>query len=406
MGEPPARGIQTDIDGNDRFRRMYHDDAPPAYKTERSKVRLSEAVAASACVPMLFDPLVLDGLYGTTFNAESPEKYVARLVDGGAYDNQGIASLLEQNCTVLLVSDACGQTSVALDPGGGRLEVLQRANDVLMARVREAQYQHLATLRDTGALRGVMYVHLKKNLAGTPVDWIDSPDRSLRQTPQAMTSYGMRRDIQKLLAAIRTDLDSFSNAEADALMLSGYLMTGFDFEACIKNFPVLTGVRNDWRFRSIESIAASETATEQTDLLRRALRIGQSIWLKPWKASKLLQAVAAGTALAGLAAFVYFCAENWSRRPDLAFPMGQTLAIALGILAGLSVVRGMLNRVAKYRNSYGQVLVSVMMCVVGWIVLRVHLYLIEPFYIRFGPQHRDAATGTQPPDTKKAAAGR
>jgi len=38
------------------------------------------------------------------------------MVDGGAYDNQGIVSLLEQNCTVLLVSDASGQTAVSLEP--------------------------------------------------------------------------------------------------------------------------------------------------------------------------------------------------------------------------------------------------------------------------------------------------
>jgi predicted acylesterase/phospholipase RssA len=238
MGEPPARGIQTDIDANDRFRRMYHDEAPPEFRTDDGRVKLSEAVAASACVPLLFDPLVLDELYGTTFDPDRPDDYVLRLVDGGAYDNQGIATLLEQNCTVLLVSDACGQTSISRDPGGGRVEVLQRSNDVLMARVREAQYQHLATLRDTGALRSVMYVHLKKDLASTPIDWLDCPDRSRRAAPATMTSYGMRRDIQKRLAAIRTDLDSFSDCEADALMLSAYLMTGAEFEVCVKDFPV------------------------------------------------------------------------------------------------------------------------------------------------------------------------
>ena len=49
-------------------------------------------------------------------------------------------------------SDASGQTGVSLDPGGARLDVLQRANNILMARVRESQYQHLATLRDEKSL--------------------------------------------------------------------------------------------------------------------------------------------------------------------------------------------------------------------------------------------------------------
>jgi predicted acylesterase/phospholipase RssA len=405
MGEPPPRGIQTDIDANDRFRRMYHDEAPPALQTENGRVKLSEAVAASACVPLLFDPLVLDGLYGTTFDPDRPEDFVVRLVDGGAYDNQGIASLLEQNCTVLLVSDACGQTSVSRDPGGGRVEVLQRSNDVLMARVREAQYQHLATLRDTGALRGVMYVHLKKDLDSTPVDWIDCPDRSQRAAPSTMTPYGMRRDIQKRLAALRTDLDSFSDCEADALMLSAYLMTYTEFEACIKDFPVCRGSSSNWGFQAIAPIAANETSTNQTHLLRKALELGQSISLKPWKASKTLQAIAFVCALAVLAAFVFICVYTW-RQPlsetALAIHTGRTLAIVTGVVVGLALLRTVLSKYLRYRNPYGQVVASVLICIVGWIMLRIHLQVIEPFYLRFGPKYEGTATQVPPPPAKES----
>ena len=42
-----------------------------------------------------------------------------RLVDGGVHDNQGIASLLEQACSVMLVSDASGQMGTQEDPPGG-----------------------------------------------------------------------------------------------------------------------------------------------------------------------------------------------------------------------------------------------------------------------------------------------
>ena len=79
MGEPPLRGIDTKIDANDRLRRMYYEEAPPQYQ----RVRLAQAVAASACVPGLFDPLVLERLY--------PE-FAAKLVDGGLYDNQGASA--------------------------------------------------------------------------------------------------------------------------------------------------------------------------------------------------------------------------------------------------------------------------------------------------------------------------
>jgi hypothetical protein len=42
----------------------------------------------------------------------------------------------------------------------------------------------------------------------------------------------------------------------------------------------------------------------------------------------------------------------------------------------------------RYRNPYGQVVVSLLMCIIGWLVLRVHLFIIEPFYLRFGPKYR------------------
>jgi predicted acylesterase/phospholipase RssA len=396
MGEPPARGIQSDIDANGRLRRMYHDEAPPKFRTVDGRVKLSEAVAASACVPMLFDPLVLDDLYGTTFDPDKPDDYIVRLVDGGAYDNQGIATLLEQNCTVLLVSDACGQTSASLDPGGGRVEVLQRSNDVLMARVREAEYQHLATLRDSGALRGVMYVHLKKDLASTPVDWFECPDRSQHAVPATMTSYGMRRDIQKRLAAIRTDLDSFSDCEADALMLSAYLMTNEEVEVCLKDFPVRKGPRIGWQFLSIKPIASNTTSTSDTHLLLRALEVGHSISLKPWKSSKALRAIALLCALAGLFAFVFFCASTWHRplsEKPIALHTGLTVAILTGILVILGLLRTALSKFVRYRNPYGQVVASLLMCIIGWLLLRVHLSVIEPFYLRFGPKYRGTAAG-------------
>lgn len=82
MGEPPS-GVDSEVDGNDRLRRMYYEDAPSQHR----KVRLGHAVAASACVPGLFEPLALAKLY--------PNK-VVRLVDGGVHDNQGIVGLLDQ----------------------------------------------------------------------------------------------------------------------------------------------------------------------------------------------------------------------------------------------------------------------------------------------------------------------
>ena len=50
------------------------------------------------------------------------------LVDGGVHDNQGIASLLDQDCTVILVSDASGQMRDAEHPKRALLGVASRSN--------------------------------------------------------------------------------------------------------------------------------------------------------------------------------------------------------------------------------------------------------------------------------------
>ena len=225
MGEPPI-SARSSVDCNDLLRRMYYlADAPDPYK----KVRLGMAVSASACVPGLFDPVEMEGLY--------PRRSV-RLVDGGVHDNQGVAGLLEQECSVLLVSDASGQMTSERKPGAEPLTVFKRTQDISMARIREAEFTELATLRRSSALSGLMFLHLKKDLDIQHVDWVNSQDPYDSSANPAkvrrgatLTTYGMPKDIQGELAGLRTDLDTFSDAEAYALMLSGYRMASMGSRA-------------------------------------------------------------------------------------------------------------------------------------------------------------------------------
>ena len=111
MGEPPA-SINTEVDANGRFRRVYYRDLQRIYGI----IFLGDAVAASACVPGLFPPFSLSGVY---------PGYTIRLVDGGVHDNQGLVGLLEQDCQVLLVSDASGQTGLVQDTKGSLSGILR-----------------------------------------------------------------------------------------------------------------------------------------------------------------------------------------------------------------------------------------------------------------------------------------
>ena len=165
MGEPPS-SLDAEIEGNYRLRRMYHFESPrlkdkwrnrllqPFAPPDYQRFRLGDAVAASSSVPGLFEPLVLPDLY---------DDKTVRLADGGVYDNQGVSSLLEQDCNVMIVSDASGQMAAQDHPSGGRLGVPLRSFSVSMARVRQSQYQELEARLRSGLLKGLMFLHLKKD---------------------------------------------------------------------------------------------------------------------------------------------------------------------------------------------------------------------------------------------------
>jgi len=120
--------------------------------------------------------------------------------------------------------DASGQMDHEDFPSSGTLGVPLRANSILQARVRVSQHAELEARRSGGTLKGLMFLHLKKDLDVQLLDWVNCQDPSVAGSNRVLTSYGIQKGVQRRLAAIRTDLDSFSDVEAFALMTSGYLM--------------------------------------------------------------------------------------------------------------------------------------------------------------------------------------
>jgi len=281
MGEPPDL-LDERVDANPRLRRMYYADAPLPYRDEPP--RLADAVAASACVPGLFPPIQLDGLY---------EGHSVQLVDGGVHDNQGVASLIEQDCAVMLVSDASGQMGERKDPGRLLLSVATRSNSILMSRVRGAQLADLAGRRRAGSLRRLMVVHLKKGLPAPPMDWGSDadpcpepyrPELDERAAVEATSEsdYGISVGVQRALADIRTDLDSFSDVEAYALMAAGYKMAGHELDKQLKDFPEVFGERPTWPFdRMLDRLAQPLPDDQELDV---ALVVGKERFGKPLRA--------------------------------------------------------------------------------------------------------------------------
>jgi predicted acylesterase/phospholipase RssA len=366
MGEAPS-GIDSEIDGNDRLRRMYYPDAPENHQ----KVRLGQAVGASAAVPGVFEPMTMDQLY--------PDRII-RLADGGVADNQGVATLLEQDCRIMLVSDASGQMESQPASSRSILGVLLRTNSIFQARIREAEYHDLKGRRRSNLLNGFMFVHLKGDLNVDPVDWIDCLDPyDPREDVQPAwrhdryTRYGIAKDVQQLLSALRTDLDSFSEAEAYALMTSGYRMTEFQIkqENCVAEFFEPPQSKS-WKFLEIEDYMRG--SGKGNKYLKKLLTAGSSSAFKVWQIDPVLKnllRIALVLIVAAIVALVY----SWWTTP---LPEEVAQRVTEITTASATAVRGLtFQKVVRYVYD-----VIVMM-----IILAVLAKVLTMFFGTFVSQH-------------------
>ncbi len=370
MGEPPV-AINTKVDGNYRLRRMYYKNAPP----EHRQIRLGHAVAASACVPGLFEPIVLDNLY--------PDITV-RLVDGGVHDNQGIMGLLEQDCTVIVVSDASGQMGTQADPSKGLIGVPLRSNSILMARVRSAEYRELDARRRSSLVRKLVYLHLKKDLEVNPKDWIGCPephDMLKKGRPGAMippnTSYGIPKKIQDKIAGIRTDLDSFSDKEAFALMTSGYRMAEVEFKKQFQNLSKESGQPPRWNFLDVEKLINDKDKSKE---LSKLLKVAGNTALKIWLLSQPLKIIGIIVSLAAVTAFIV-ASYIWPSLPLVTLGMIGTsvLFFIIGLFVGKTILR-----IVNFRETLTQIAIGIGMSILGWAVARLHLHVFDRWFLRFG----------------------
>jgi predicted acylesterase/phospholipase RssA len=380
MGEPPA-GVDSKVDANYRLRRMNYWQAPEKYHD----FPLGHAVAASAAVPGLFEPLHLPDLY---------PGIDVRLVDGGVHDNQGVFSLLEQGCSVMLVSDASGQMESVDKPGSGAFGTLLRSNSVLQARIRVAEYHDLDGRKMSAILRNLMFLHLKKDVEADPLNWVGCQD-PIEASDEArpaykkgpLTNYDILKDVQKALANVRTDLDSFHDIEAFALMTSGYRMTERDFADYVRGFPQVSPINKNWRFLQVEPAMKLATGWDkQNRELVRLLTVSSCLAFKVWMLYPALKVVGI-TSVVILAIALVALAFRHSAYPIIT--IGQALAFAVSIAAAYLVGENVV-RVVRFRDTVRKVLSSIGLCLGGFIVAWVHLICFDKLYLRLGKVKRIA----------------
>lgn len=373
MGEPPS-AIESRVDGNYRLRRMYIDGEAPAHRD----IHIGAAAAASACVPGLFTPLELRGLYpGIT----------VRLVDGGVHDNQGMFGLLDQNCSVMLVSDASGQMSTDDQPADGPIGVLLRTVSLLQARVRVACFREIEARRKSGRLKGMLFLHLKRGLEVEARDWVNCGNpkvlsaQELLQSRSSLLDFRIVKRVQAQLAAIRTDLDSFSDVEAHALMTSGCNMVRATVGDAITGFAI-DRREHHWHFLHVADAMRDEGRSRSE--LEAPLAAGALGMFRMFQLSPLLRAVRA-LGVAGIAAGLLYALLQWRGEPLLS-PRGLAAAVALALVVAIAgrLGLGLVVKLVQYRKTLHQILLGGALAVGGWLVLGLHLKLLDPWFLRRG----------------------
>ena len=287
MGEPPRQGspdesTREDIDKNVVLERTAWDRLPASCRD----FPLGAAVAASACFPGGFPPMQLPGLF---------DDVVVELVDGGVHDNQGIEGLVDRGCTHMVISDGSGQMPDRARPSTRMPAVLTRVISIYGDAEREQRLLGALAHPDS-----VAFMHLQ---TGLPAHTRAPRNDAVEQSAGLQTAeFGVRLEMQRALANVRTDLDAFCDLEASSLMADGYLLAG----QIVQRRPGIAGLGSEhapagWAFDSL--IPELGRDGPNPDLLK-VLRVAKQRFLKPARMT------AGGTTFATIAAVVALVAAT------------------------------------------------------------------------------------------------
>jgi hypothetical protein len=265
VGETSVFSVSSTFSAMQALPRLNMDDPTLSRKQRGSldRITLGEAVMASCCVPGIVDPFELAGLYGEDGEGE---EVVVRLVDGGVFDNQGLVSLFEEDCTHFVCSDGSDVLQWQANPAELFHNVALRANDILMDRVRITVMQEL----------------MQRGEDSFALFTLGAPDGGEIFAEDAAR-------FARSLKCIRTDLDAFSDIEAWSLMYHGFMVSRRHLIGR-KNPADSNGNQADdsqyqWRFNGICALAADPDERER---ILKYLEVGSRQFLKVFYLGKPL----------------------------------------------------------------------------------------------------------------------
>lgn len=383
MGEPPVLGINKFDKKPIRLRRADGDGYGNMVNTpiNQQQFSLGHAVAASACVPILFDPLAISNLY---YNREDKENIRVQLVDGGVFDNQGTDGLLQYDCTCFVISDAAGQMGTENNPAVDAIPVALRVGSILQDRVRTESLLHLTATNTNN----VAFISLREGLGIQQIGWFDknniqAPDILI---PPSSQDFGVDPRVQDSLSKMRTDLDAFTEVEAYSLMLDAYLMSKMELDNYKKTVncsdiqnSVSRFSNKDWAFLGIEKWMREPTEEYLKQLKVAQLTFGKAVMLLPWLLIPLFF-------IAFVLLYVY-----WSQLVGLLF---SSIPVYLIVIALLPLV---INRIApdllkllpflealRPTAMLAKAVGKVMLLTMGTVFVQLYVWIINPLFLKYG----------------------
>ena len=277
-----------------------------------------------------------------------------------------------------------------------------------MERVRQSQFSDLKARHRASLLKGLVVLHLKKGLEVDPVSWKrckEPPDKPLRRRGELL-DYGVLRKVQQSIASVRTDLDSFSETEAHALMASGYLMAE-EYSGGLIGFEQHKVSREDsrktWDFLGIEGPMRGDAPSEkQQDRFERILEVASQKAFKIWRLSRGLKITSYVLLGAAVGAFAW----AWWTVPlftlfefelDVGTLGWMLLGTGVSLLVGKTAVTLLsVLKVWQFKDTLRKALKDAVIAVVGFVVSQVHLTFFDGAFLRFGAVKRII----EPPENK------
>jgi hypothetical protein len=304
------------------------------------------------------------------------------LIDGGVHDNQGIASILEQECNEIIVSDASAQMPDNAIHTANAMSLFFRVDTILQERLREIQLLDLKSRKYTSIVNKLSIVHLKNGLAQLPVSWINCTDvnRSIIydkeiEDENALLKFGLMKKIQKGLSEVRTDLDSFNDLEGYALMYSGY-------QQMMHESSSINIKKENWNFLKV---AESCTIPSKEKQLVNQLKVSCFVPFKIVRMSKGLSYSVLGIGSLLLLFLLVYLIMNWNnptpwQQIDITYNfIGITLIVFL-----VGFLSKFLAKVINIESVVKKKAVLLVLITFGWVFSRIYIGVFNPWYNKMG----------------------